>query len=180
MYLKRYGWGIVYFLTLGMGGAGYLMDWFRLPRLHRRYKEKLKAKSEGVVFTDQFYHLDDCYACCITLGVFGFHRFYLQHYALGFLFLFTLGFWGIGWLIDMIRMKWIVEKANHKIWLSGETRRLLAGQATTTITTTTSYGSPQAHIGQTTYDDKTQPPPAAAMHGYYFPAQFSGGYHFHI
>ncbi|XP_072019861.1 uncharacterized protein [Amphiura filiformis] len=173
MYLKRYGWGIAYFLTLGMGGAGYIMDWFRLPRLHRRYKEQLKAKSEGVEFTDQFYHLDDCYVCCIVLGVLGCHRFYLKQYVWGLLFFFTLGFWGIGWLIDMIRLKWIVERANHQIWMGEENRRLLAGQPAPVI-----YSSGTAYVGAApTYVEKggtPMPPPAATMHGYYFPAQAPG------
>ena len=124
-YLKRYGWGVAYFLTAGLGGAGWLLDWFRLPHLHRRYKEKLKAKSEGVEQEDRYYHLDDVYACCITLGVFGFHRFYLKEYGWGLIYLFTLGFWGIGWLVDMIRMRDLVARKNRQIWLEEENIRLL-------------------------------------------------------
>ena len=156
--------------TLGLGGVGYLMDWFRLPMLHRRYKNHLKEKSEGVVRDDQFYHLDDCYACGITLGVFGVHRFYLRDYGWGILFFLTLGFWGIGWLIDMIRMPTMVKKANARIWQETENRRLLAGQQAPSTYTA-------SHPTYVNIDSKTggvPPPPAAPMHGYYFPAQAPG------
>lgn len=39
---------------------------------------------------------------CIFLGCFGAHKFYVGKIGMGFLYLFTLGFLGIGWLIDII------------------------------------------------------------------------------
>ena len=38
----------------------------------------------------------------IFLGVFGIHRFYVGKIGTGLLYLFTMGFWGIGWLVDLI------------------------------------------------------------------------------
>ena len=32
-YLRRYGWGCLYFFTFGILGLGWLVDWFRLPCL---------------------------------------------------------------------------------------------------------------------------------------------------
>lgn len=38
------------------------------------------------------------------LGIIGIHRFYLGHIGIGFLYLFTAGLCGIGWLIDGIML----------------------------------------------------------------------------
>jgi TM2 domain-containing membrane protein YozV len=41
---------------------------------------------------------------CIFFGVLGVHRFYLGYWGIGILYLFTAGLFGIGWLIDLIRL----------------------------------------------------------------------------
>lgn len=41
------------------------------------------------------------YVIWFFCGLFGGHRFYLRHNALGLLYLFTLGVLGIGWLVDL-------------------------------------------------------------------------------
>ena len=41
---------------------------------------------------------------CFFFGVFGGHYFYVGRIGMGILYLLTLGFFGIGWLIDLIRI----------------------------------------------------------------------------
>lgn len=41
---------------------------------------------------------------CFFFGVFGIHYFYVGKMGMGFLYLITVGFFGIGWMIDIIRI----------------------------------------------------------------------------
>lgn len=41
---------------------------------------------------------------CIFLGYFGVHYFYIGKTGMGLLYLFTLGLFGIGWVIDIFRI----------------------------------------------------------------------------
>lgn len=46
---------------------------------------------------------------CLLLGLFGAHKFYEGKIGMGILYLFTLGLFGVGWLIDLIS---ILTKTN--------------------------------------------------------------------
>lgn len=41
---------------------------------------------------------------CIFLGLFGAHKFYEEKIFMGVVYLLTLGFFGIGWIVDIIRL----------------------------------------------------------------------------
>jgi hypothetical protein len=55
------------------------------------------------------------YLCCIFGGVLGVHRFYLGRPLTGLLMLVTLGFLGIGVLIDLFTIPGMVRKDRDKI-----------------------------------------------------------------
>lgn len=42
--------------------------------------------------------------CCILGGLFGVHQFYVGKFGKGLLYLFTAGLFGIGWIIDIIKI----------------------------------------------------------------------------
>lgn len=41
---------------------------------------------------------------CIFLGYFGAHQFYVGKTGMGILYLFTMGLFGIGWIVDIIKI----------------------------------------------------------------------------
>lgn len=55
--------------------------------------KKTNSKSRGIALI-----------LCIFLGFLGFHRFYLGYLGWGVIYLLTLGFFGIGWIIDIFRL----------------------------------------------------------------------------
>ena len=57
--------------------------------------------------------LAEAYILGISFGLFGAHHFYLRRKFFGILYVCTLGLFGVGYLYDLIRMKWLVKHANR-------------------------------------------------------------------
>ena len=55
------------------------------------------------------------YAWWLLLGPLGAHRFYLRDYLFGALYFVTLGFAGIGWLIDLFLLPGKVRDWNDQV-----------------------------------------------------------------
>ncbi|XP_002740495.1 uncharacterized protein LOC100375740 [Saccoglossus kowalevskii] len=113
-YLKRPGFGLLYFFTFGLLGFGWIFDWFRIPFLveecnRRMLRERIPTSTP----MPPRKRLDDAYIlACWPLGILGLHHYYLERYAWGLAYTFTLSFLGIGWIIDILRMPWLVESVN--------------------------------------------------------------------
>ena len=54
------------------------------------------------------------YLLCICFGYIGAHRFYLGHTTMGFAYIFTFAFFGLGWLIDLITLPDLVRNRNRR------------------------------------------------------------------
>lgn len=103
-YLNRYLNGGFYAATLGMFGFGWIFDMFRLPVLYERFADEDKHK-----------YPDEAYLYWFPFGVFGLHHFYLENKKWGLLYLCTLGCLLIGWVIDGIRMHWLLKDFNKYV-----------------------------------------------------------------
>lgn len=57
--------------------------------------------------------LSDAYLLAFFLGLFGAHYFYLRRPRWGLLYLFTFGLLGVGWLIDLFRLQFLVSRFNE-------------------------------------------------------------------
>ncbi len=61
------------------------------------------------------------FVLCLFLGYLGIHKFYEKKTGLGILYLFTLGIFGIGWIIDIIRLlidllkEYLLQTPNNEI-----------------------------------------------------------------
>lgn len=106
-YLRRVEWGILYFLTGGLVGCGWIIDFFRLPYLvsqaNKRITDETSVKPKNI---------SDAYTLWFPFGLLGFHHFYLGNPLMGGLYFLTCGLFGIGWLIDLVRIPSLVKEAN--------------------------------------------------------------------
>lgn len=111
-YLKRYGFGVLYFFTGGLLGIGWIVDMFRLPRLVRQTNRMLNNPAD-----DDFRRLSlcDAYLLWFPLGLLGFHQYYLRRPLWGVAYTLTGGLFGIGWIVDAFRLPFLVRDANTRL-----------------------------------------------------------------
>lgn len=90
-----------------------------MPSLVKQSNAEIKHLIDGKTYEELRRHdVTDCNTVQAYLfalpGFFGFHHFYLGRKAIGFTYFFTLGLCGIGWLVDLIRMPWLVKRSNKE------------------------------------------------------------------
>jgi len=69
-YLRRPGFGILYFFTFGLFGMGVLIDWFRMPWLVKNANERAKNTE-----LENKRRLDDAYVLWIPFGLLGTYNY---------------------------------------------------------------------------------------------------------
>ncbi len=96
--------GLLWALTLGLFGIGWLVDLFLIPGMNKAAAEQYTPGrcDYSVAFILHFF-----------LGVFGVHRFYIGKPLTGILYLFTAGLLGIGWLYDLFTINEQVDERNR-------------------------------------------------------------------
>lgn len=83
--------GTIYLFTLGLLGIGWIIDLFLMPSLER--EAELRFRAGPVDYTIAWVLLT-------FLGPLGIHRFYLQKWGTGLLYLLTGGILGLGIIYD--------------------------------------------------------------------------------
>lgn len=83
-------------------------DSTRIPFLNK--KRKLSLNNENPKFTNE----EKEFIVTLLTGIFGGHKFMKGQVWLGFLYLFTFGIFGIGWLKDSIKLALKIKKLNEK------------------------------------------------------------------
>lgn len=108
-YLGRKNFGLIYTFTCGLIGFGWIFDWFRIRSLVRECNEQLYARNSKPTK-----RLDDAYIlACNPIGFLGLYHYYLERKEWGIFYTVTLGVFGIGWILDIIRMPCLVQSVNE-------------------------------------------------------------------
>jgi TM2 domain-containing membrane protein YozV len=83
--------GTIYFFTLGLLFIGWIIDLFLIPSLDRQASLRFQA---GKI------NYSIAWILLTFLGLFGIHRFYMEKWISGILYLITGAFLGVGYLYD--------------------------------------------------------------------------------
>ena len=129
LYFGKRTTGVLWFLTLGLGGVGWLVDVFLIPGMRR---EMARAYQAGR------YNYSIAWLFLVFLGSLGVHRFYVGRWGTGLLYLgaslasgsaFVLGLppvtFGLGGLVavaiayDLLTFNELLSEANER-WISGD------------------------------------------------------------
>ena len=95
--------------------------------------------------------------CGCFVGVCGLHRIYNGKYGTGFLWLFTLGLFGIGQIVDLFTIPGMVEDANNRLLVASMGQAALAAGGAT--------GVPVKRLPRTTEEFQVALVHAAKEHG---------------
>ena len=96
--------GVIWFLTLGLLGIGWLIDLFLIPSMDRQADQRFQAGN---------YDYTVAWVLITFLGYLGIHRFYLGKWGTGILYLLTAGLFGIGWVYDYCTLNRQVDELNR-------------------------------------------------------------------
>jgi TM2 domain-containing membrane protein YozV len=84
--------GTIWFFTFGLLLIGWIVDLFLIPSMARKADSRYRSG-------DLDYTL--AWILLTFLGLFGIHRFYMEKWITGIVYLLTGGIFGIGYLYDL-------------------------------------------------------------------------------
>ncbi len=96
--------GIIWFLTLGLFGIGWIVVAFLIPSVQREANKEFAPGQNDYSVS---------WALLVFLGIFGVHRFYLGKFVTGTLFLLTGGLFGIGFVYDLLTLNDQIHDLNR-------------------------------------------------------------------
>jgi TM2 domain-containing membrane protein YozV len=102
--------GLIWFLTLGLLGVGWLIDLFLIPSMDREANDR---------YTPGPIDYSVAWLLHTYLGIFGVHRFYMGKWGTGLIYLFTGGIFLIGQVIDFWTLNDQVDECNRRAALKG-------------------------------------------------------------
>lgn len=97
--------GVIWFLTLGLLGIGWLIDVFLIPSMDRAADWR---------FVSGPIDYSVAWILLTLLGVLGVHRLYMGKWLTGLLYLVTGGLFLIGWLYDFCTLNSQISELNQQ------------------------------------------------------------------
>lgn len=93
--------GVLYLLTGGIWGLGWIIDGIQLSGIVLQYNYK-EVPSVSVLYAYLF--------MLPPFGILGFHHYYCRRTYWGILYSLTLGCFLLGWMVDFIRVPFLVSR----------------------------------------------------------------------
>ncbi len=109
-YLGRTATGLLYAITAGFFGIGWLADIFMIPEMVQR------SRRNGAQYAaDEGEALGTAYLLWIVpwLGILGAHRYYAGKLGTGLLYTLTGGLFLVGWILDLFMMPALIRDARR-------------------------------------------------------------------
>lgn len=98
--------GVIWLLTLGLLGIGWLVDLFLIPWMNR---------AAAMRFYSGETNYSVAWICLAILGFLGIHRFYLGKWVTGILWLLTVGVFGLGLIYDFCTLNRKISERNARL-----------------------------------------------------------------
>lgn len=97
--------GLIWFLTLGLLGIGWIVDLFLIPGMDR--KADLRYKTGEIDYSV-------AWILQTFLGYLGIHRMYMGKWFTGILYLLTAGLFAVGWAYDFCTLNSQITEINAR------------------------------------------------------------------
>ncbi|KAK3094597.1 hypothetical protein FSP39_003806 [Pinctada imbricata] len=109
IYLKDYMMAILYVLSGGVYGIAWFFDAVRIPNLVASFNGETYLEHDPISLVHAYLF------SLPPFGILGFHHYYCGRKYWGLFYTFTLAGLGFGWLMDFLRMPFLVSRAEDKI-----------------------------------------------------------------
>lgn len=94
----------LYFFTFGLLGVGWLIDLFLMPSMDREADRRYESGPKNY---------DLAWILLTFFGLFGVHRFYLEKWPTGIIYLLTAGLFGFGYIYDYWTLNGQLDEYNR-------------------------------------------------------------------